>query len=162
LESTNQSYEEAKKLLEAALASTINLQYEAIQQLIDIDLPYSKDPFLYIAEMRTLSEKFKELKIDTDLIFQYCIWRGLNDTFQNQVIQITNKNKPSLAEINASMYRATERYQVITKKYQDKKGKVNTNKNVNKNKSTNSMAANVKIPENKPKSENQTKNENSF
>ncbi len=142
LESSRQSYKEAKDLLTLALASPLSQKYDTIQRLLDLKMPYTKDPYAFIGEIRIITESFKTLEIDIDLILQYCIWRGLNDTFQNQIIQITNVNKPSLKQINDNIFAATERYLTVTKKYNERKGK-NDQAKFFSSKTVSGMAANV-------------------
>ena len=60
--------------------------------------------------MRTTVSLFKSLEIDIDTVIQYFIWHGMNDGFQAQLVNITNKSKPSLEEINTNIFSATERY----------------------------------------------------
>ena len=52
LESSKQSYQEAKNLLTSALASPLNQKFEAIHKLVKLKLPYSKDPCVFEKEMR--------------------------------------------------------------------------------------------------------------
>ena len=40
----------------------------------------------------------------------------MNDCLQNQFIHITNKNKPSLKDLNDNIFEATERYQSVLRK----------------------------------------------
>ena len=103
-----------------------------------------------------IQESFRNLKIDVDTILQFHFWRAMNDTMQNQFINITNKNKPSLTDINTHMYEAADRYSSITKKYKQKSETKETSPKTNttspKPKSTYVAATNVKIAEkSKPK-----------
>ena len=68
LESSKQSYEEAKHLLTLAFASPLTQKYDSIQRLIDLKLPYSKDPYVFVSEMRIIKEAFNNLKIDITTI----------------------------------------------------------------------------------------------
>ena len=45
----------------------------------------------------------------------------MNDTFRNQLINITLDNKPSLDDIETHFFEATERYLVATKKFNERK-----------------------------------------
>ena len=139
LESNKQSYEEAKQLLQQALASPLKQAYDSIQRLLDLKLTYQQDPFEFVSEIKLIRELFRSLKIDVDTILQYGIWRGMNETLQNQFILITNKNKPSLEDIESHMFDAIERYQAVTKKY-----KVRKQGNGNSQKKTTNFALNVK------------------
>ena len=68
LESSKQSYKEAKALLESALASPLNLKLEAIQRLVDLKLSYETDPYYFISEFCIIRESFTSLKIDMNMI----------------------------------------------------------------------------------------------
>src|ERR1700755_290197 len=121
LERSKQSYEEAKDLLSKALASPLQQKYETIQKILDLKISYSKDPYVFVSEMRIINESFKNLKIDIDTVLQFCFWKAMNETLQNQFIQITNKNKPSLSDINENVFPAVERYIEVTKRFEEKK-----------------------------------------
>jgi hypothetical protein len=68
------------------------------------------DPYSYISDMRTIASSFSNLEIGVEAIQQYFFWNGLNEKFQNLLVLITNTNKPSLDQINAHIFEATERY----------------------------------------------------
>ena len=110
LESNEQTYDAAKKLLTDAFASPVTQKFDCIKRLTDLTLKVNDDPYNYIGEMRSIVSSFKALNIDTDTILQYFFWNGLNEKFQSTLIQITNNSKPSLDEINENIFRATERY----------------------------------------------------
>ncbi len=150
LEISKQSYLEAKNLLTSALASPISQKYDAIKRLLDLNFPYAKDPYTFISEMRIIGESFKNLKIDIEMILQFCFWRAMNDTMQNQMVQITNKSKPSLLEIESNLFEATERYLSVTNKFNERKQKLKSSVSDATNKTINSYAVNVNYdPSNK-------------
>ena len=92
-------------------------------------MPFGSDPYEYVSKMRTLTESVTSLKIDTDSVLQYFFWMGMNETFKTQLVQMTNKTKPSLKEINDNFFDATERYLVVTKNFRYKKqGEINDKK----------------------------------
>lgn len=140
LESSKQSFEDAKNLLVEALASPISQKYEILARLSTLKLTYDMDPYKYISEMRIIKETFNSLKINVNEVLQYFFWDGLNDTFKNQLINITNNNKPCLDEITENMFAATERYNIVTKKFKERKTKNETSK---PEKRVTSMATNV-------------------
>lgn len=109
LETSKQSYQEAKGLLLLALASPTKQRYETIQKLFELKMPHTKDPYTFASEIRILQENFRTLNIDSELILQFCIWKTMNETLQNNFIQITNNNNPSISEINAHLFTAIER-----------------------------------------------------
>ncbi len=90
LEADKQSYTQAKILLQSALASPDTQRFNTIKQISEMKLTYENDPFEYISKMRNLTESVKNLNIDAESFLQYFFWNGLNDTFKNQIVQITN------------------------------------------------------------------------
>src|SRR5215469_3163459 len=116
LESTNRSYEAAKEILVKAFGCPLTQKYETIKRLSELRLNNNDDPYKYIGDMNSILDSIKRLKIDVDTISQYFIWSSLNEIFQNQFIQIINKNKPSLQEIKDNLFDATERYLIINKR----------------------------------------------
>ena len=60
--------------------------------------------------MRSTISGIQALKMVVDDFVRYFIWRGLNSDFQAHLVAITNKSKPSLTEINDSIFEATNRY----------------------------------------------------
>ena len=110
LEPAEQTYDSAKALLGQAFACPLTQKYEAIKRLCDLKLRPSDDVYSFISDMRTTVSLFKSLDINIDTVIQYFIWQGMNDSFQAQLVSITNKSKPSLEEINAHIFSATERY----------------------------------------------------
>jgi len=109
LEIREQNYEAAKALLQKAFANPVIQKFEVIKRLTEMKLARNGDPYYYIGQMRSVVESFRTLSIDTDVILQYFFWQGLNEEFQQQLIHITNKNKPSLDELMDHIYEATER-----------------------------------------------------
>ena len=140
LEADKQGYTHAKELLTKALASTDSQKFSVIKQLTELKLDIKGDPFEYISNMRLLKESSTKLKIDLDYFLQYFIWQGLNSSFKEQLVQITNKTQPSLTEIFDNYFEACNRYQSVVKNFKDKP------KNQLKNYESNStsFAANVR------------------
>ena len=110
LESDKQTYDSAKTLLKSAFASTPVQIFNTIKQISQIKLLSNQDPFEYISKMRKLTESVNLLKIDSNQFLQYFFWVGLNDSFKEQVIQITNNTHPTLEELNDNFFTAAERY----------------------------------------------------
>ena len=110
LESNRQSYSHAKELLLAALASKDILVSNVIDKLSQLKLNEGSDPFEYISQMRMIAESVEKHQINVDSFLQHFFWKGLNPKFQNQLVLITNKTRPSLAEINQHFFSACERY----------------------------------------------------
>ena len=150
LESDRQSYVHAKDLLLLAFASPSTQKFNTIKQISEMKLNYDGDPYQYISKMRNLTESVKTLNIDSEAFMQYFFWSGLNDTFQTQLIQITNESKPSLQKINDKFFDATERYLSATKKYKAKAKdssavSKNSSHNQGNSKETSSLAVNVNL-----------------
>ena len=83
---------------------------------MDLKLTYTKNPFEFAAELRTITQLFTNLKIDVNFILQFFYWWAFNDTMREQFVHITNSNKPTLAEIEEHLFVAIERYQVAVRK----------------------------------------------
>ena len=50
------------------------------------------------------------MQLCTEHFLQFFFWNGLNENFQDQLINITNHTRPSLQETNDNFFEATERY----------------------------------------------------
>ena len=71
LEPEKQTYDEAKRLLVAALASPDIQKFNTIKQLSELKLTNNGEPFQYIADVRKTMQAIKSLKIDMNDIMQY-------------------------------------------------------------------------------------------
>ena len=121
LDPSEQSYAHAKDLLTQAFAVPIKEKFKIIQRLTELKLTYDTDPYSFISDMRIIIDSFKTLKIDTDLVLQYFLWNGLNDTFKKVLVDLTNETKPSLKNITDNIFKASDRYMDITAKFKAKK-----------------------------------------
>ena len=121
LETVQQNYDCAKELLQKAFACTLTQQYEAIGRLAKLKLNLGDNPFDFVSKMRLITESFKSLKIDVNLVMQYFIWHGMNEKLQTQFIHITNKHRPSLEDINEHLFDAIERYNSLPGKFRNNK-----------------------------------------
>ena len=117
-----QSYTEAKTLLLEALGSKEKITHDAISKLLNLSCPQGKDPIIFVSEVRLIQQSIHELKLDMSSIIQYCIWDKLNPTLKTQFRLITNKNTPSLQEIEDNFFDAIHRY-----------NSVNESESINKN-----------------------------
>ena len=115
LETRNQTYNEAKDLLTSAFASREVQVFKSIKNLTKIKLRTNNDPYNYISKMRNLIELVSSLNITSEHFLQIFFWNGLNETFQNQIIQICNKTRPTLADISNNFFEALERYSNVIK-----------------------------------------------
>ncbi|XP_068245280.1 uncharacterized protein [Palaemon carinicauda] len=116
LETNKQTYEDAKLILRSALASPRFQKFTLIKQLTDMKMPYQTDPFAYVGQMKNFMESVKLLKMEVDDFLNYFFWNGMNSTFQSQLVNITNKTRPSLSEINDNIFEACERYGIASQK----------------------------------------------
>lgn len=96
LEADKQTYKSAKDLLIAVFASKETQKLSTIKQLTELKLSIEDDPFIYISKLRTISESVKVLNITSNDFLQYFAWIELDDGFQKEFVQITNKTRPSL------------------------------------------------------------------
>ena len=137
LASTEQTYEEAKNLLNKAFGSDILRKFETLHSLSDLKLTYQTDPYEFVGKMKTIKNCVTALKISTDEVLQYFFWNAMNDNFKSHLTAINNKNRPSLKEIEDNLFEATERYVAVQNKYSEQrkgskyKAKESTNLAVN-------------------------------
>ena len=110
LDISDQTYDNAKQLLAEAFASPLAQKYDAIMRLSQWKLDLNGDPYEVIGSVRSVQSSFNVLEIDVNTIIQYFVWRGLNDNFQSELVNITNNSRPTLDEITGSYFVATERY----------------------------------------------------
>ena len=120
LEVTNQSYEQAKALLETALASPVNRKFDTLQRWQDIELTTGSCPYKFVGEIKSLLELVQSTNLFLDDVCQFFIWRALNKEMKDHLINITNSNKPELAEIMDNIFSAIERCKSNTEHEQDK------------------------------------------
>ena len=147
LDVDKQKYTEAKALLKKAFDSTLSSKYELLYKLSDINLPMDADPYPFIGEMRTIIAGLRSLEISVDDICQFFVWKGLNEKFQSHLVNITNKSKPSIDEINEHVFEATERYLKQIEKSTEQKTKsryVPSYVKQNENLHANAAAVNIK------------------
>lgn len=114
LSGAKQSYEVAKSLLKEAFADTVAQKYSAISRLAKLSLSSDKEAYGYISEFRLVQDLFESLNISTDEVLQYFIWSGLSVSIQNQLINISNTNKPDLKQIIDNIFKALERCKEIS------------------------------------------------
>ena len=68
LHGTNQSFTEAKSLLEKAFASPVKQKYDAIRKLSQLSLKFHGDPYAFVSEMRTIKHSIISLNIDVNMM----------------------------------------------------------------------------------------------
>lgn len=102
--------------------------------------------------MMYIMESVNNLKIEVDTILQYFFWHGMQDDFKCQLIQITNKNKPKLTEINSNFFEACEKYKQLHKNPKDVKQKDTAFNQLYSEGSTTNLAVKVDYQSDKAKS----------
>ena len=110
LESYNQGYTQAKDLLQKALASPTTQKFNTLKQLCELDLGECDDPFEYISKLKSIQENATKLNLSVKDILQYFSWKGLNDSFREILVSISNNTWPSFDEIVNHFFTACERY----------------------------------------------------
>lgn len=121
LSGNNQSYPEARKLLEEAFARTVSQQFDVIARLSSLKLANDSSPYEFVSEMRSVINLLQTLSVDVDTITQYFVWNGMTECLQNQLVHICNSNKPNLKQINDNIFEALDRYNEIIGKKNTKK-----------------------------------------
>ena len=116
LESHNQGYDNAKNLLQKALASPEIQTFNTIKQLCELKLDSCDDPFEYISRVKGIRDNVRKLNISVDSFLQYFVWSGLTESFKNLIINITNHTWPSINEICDHYFTACDRYVHTRKK----------------------------------------------
>ena len=116
----SQSYNSAKDLLTKAFASVVTQQFETIKRLSELKFSL-KSPYEYVGKLRQIQESFKSLKITSDIVLQYFFWQSLPESLQNQLVNISNSNKPNLNDIVENIFDAMERYLDKNRRLQTKK-----------------------------------------
>ena len=150
LEADKKGYQHAKTLLTSALASKDSQIFCVIKQLANMKMTYNSDPFEYVAKMKTIMEATDKLKIDTDTFLRYFFWTGLNESFQNHMVQITNESKPTLKQINDKFFEASERYKISQSHYHKKNAARATSSKSEQPHSSSVFAVKVDYEKNKP------------
>ena len=110
LDIEHQLYDTAKELLSQAFDDETSVKYDLIKRLAGLKFALNDEPYSYIGEMRAIISDAKATKLTAEDFLQYFVWTGLNSKFQDCLITITNKNKPSLNEINDNIFNATDRF----------------------------------------------------
>jgi len=114
LEVGSQSYVQAVSLLRSAFDSAEVRKFEIIKQLSEINLCYDADPYEFISKYRKLAEAVSSLKISVQSFLQFYFWSGLNENFKTHFVQLTNKTRPSIEELNSRFFEVCERYHTAT------------------------------------------------
>ena len=110
LQGSKRSYLEAKTLLIKAFASEATQSFNIISKMSNLKLDEGKDPYLFLSDVRIVIDTFRTLKIDVDTVMSYFIWQGMPESLKTEFIHINNSCKPSLQQIEKSMFEAAERY----------------------------------------------------
>ena len=110
LDNENQRYEAATELLSQAFDDETTVKFELIRRFAALNLSSNADPYTFIGSMRSAVSESQAIGLRACDFMQYYVWHALNPRLQDCLITITNKNKPSLAEITDHIFEATDRY----------------------------------------------------
>lgn len=113
LQSSQQSYTEAKNLLRKAFECPHNQKYEIIHRLAKIKLEDSGDPYSFVSELKIINQLFDSLQISPEDILQYFFWYAMPEGLRTQFVHITNNNKPTLQQIDDHIFDAIDRYKSV-------------------------------------------------
>ena len=115
LHGNNQSFEEAKLLLQQAFASPVKQKHDIIHKLRGLNLTNANLIYTYISDIRTIIQTFDRLEISVNDIIRHFIWASMPKLLQDQFVSITNTNHPTLTNINENLFDAAERFNNIKK-----------------------------------------------
>ena len=110
LQGSKRSYSEAKDLLTRAFASKFTQSFDIIAKMSNLKLPEGKDPYTFLSDVRIIIDTFRTLNIDVDTVMTFFIWQGMPESLRTEFIHINNTCKPTLQQIDKSMFEAAERY----------------------------------------------------
>ena len=110
LQGDEQSYDQAKMLLEEAFASAIQQKFDILERLIKLKLSNNSDPYAFISEIKILIKTYKFLQIEADHVLQFFIWRGMPNELKAHFTSITNENIPSLEKIEQNLFASIKRF----------------------------------------------------
>lgn len=136
LRGDDKAYDTAKSLLIDAFASPMTQKFEVVEKLSNLNLSPGDSCYKFASEMRIVIQSFRALDIDVDTVLQFFIWNAMPYALQNQLINITNTNKPTLKEIEDNLFKAIDRYNAFTKRRQN-------NVKTTKSQPTVNMAVNI-------------------
>ena len=94
----NMDYKYAKDLLDKVYMSKEVQQFSVLDRLSQLKMSDS-EPFRWISEVNVISEQFRNLNIDANIVLQYFYWNSLSQPFKQQLISIINNCSPSLKQI---------------------------------------------------------------
>ena len=171
LEPSKKTYEEAKALLENALASPSIRVNKTINQLCELKLNYDANINEFIAKLRNIIINVRQtLKLSVDDFLTFFVWNALNNSFQQHLIALTNKSKPDIDLIMDNIFAAAERYRAQQTFFQNRRSEKTQNlsktqRDSNQNKSGharyNSFAAGVRYNKTNNDSDNKENTQNS-
>ena len=101
------------------------------------------DPFDYISKLRCICESVKVLDIKSDDFLKFFAWRGLDEEFKRELVQITTKTNPSIQEILDNFFTSCERVE-SSRKLKAKSSK-DKNSNLHKAQASNTSSMAVKV-----------------
>jgi len=114
LDISEQSYEEAKLLLQQAFGSDVIKKFDVIKRLVNLSLTSDDKIYEFVGEMRLVQNLFTSLDVNIQDILQYFTWNAMNTGLQSQLVNITNTNKPSIYQISNNIFKAIDRYKEVS------------------------------------------------
>ena len=118
----SQTFDEAKTLLTSALASRPVQISNIMTQMLNLNMSYSSEPFKYMSDMKKIVHAVcNQLNITIEEVLQFFFLKGMNDSFKNQLVMVTNNSNPTLTEIMEKFFHANDRYSVAENNYRKSK-----------------------------------------
>ena len=92
------TYADGKALLDLANGKDNALEFAVVDGLMNLKFDANK-PFLWLSEAKSLNEVMNFHKMTAESFALYFVWRSLPPYFQDNLINLSNKNQPSLMDV---------------------------------------------------------------
>ena len=103
-------YQAAVDLLEEAFGNVDSAKQDVLRRLAGLKQTHGVDPYVFVGELKSITTNFDSLQIKVEDVLQYFIWNSFDELFKQHLTAITNKNFPSLDEMNKGLFEACSRY----------------------------------------------------
>lgn len=147
-----QSYAEARTLLLDTFELVTPVQFNAVEQMVKIKMR-NNNSIGFFADFRKVMVRFKNLKVDLEVVMQYFLWSGMTTEMQEALVQVTGETYPDLNQILDKYKIASHRFEAMKSK-NPKKDKINTSANamsINQAQTANAKSKNNNINKSRPK-----------
>jgi len=142
-----QTFTQAKELLEEAFASSATKEFDVLYRLLNLKLEYGGNAYEYVGEMRSIEAIIRGLEMSIDTVLRFFFWNSMHSGLQNQLVNICNDHRPSLKDINDNVFRAIDRFREV---YERNKMKQTRQKQIHETREyVSSYAADVSYTANK-------------